>query len=360
MNVVCTSASLALGGAEKALSFIANYLCDQGHDVCFITQTSAETDRFSLDHRIERRCLNLAEDSRSFVSGIAQNLKRIRAMNRALRDRNPDVVLSFGDKQNVLALCASSSLSIPVVVSERTDPRHHRIGRIWNALRKFSYRKAAFVVVQTRTVANWASRIVSPSQIRIIPNCVEPSPDCSDIREQAVVGMGRFSEEKGFDLLIDGFAQIAGRFPNWRLEIYGEGPLEASLRERAGRTHARIVFPGVAFQPKRVFESRAVFALPSRYEGFPNALLEAMAGGCAVVAADCPSGPREMIQHGTDGLLIEPNSSCALAQGLFELLDDPTLRAAFGESSRVTAARFDPHTIHRKWERTLKEAVDQR
>ncbi len=360
MNIVCTSASLALGGAEKALSGIANYLCEQGHEVCFITQTSPETDRFSLDPRIERTGLNLAENSRSFVSGIAQNLKRIRAMKRELHDRNPDVVLSFGDKQNVLALAASSGLSIPVVVSERTDPRHHRIGRTWNALRKFSYRKAAFVVVQTRSVANWASRIVAPSKIRIIPNCVESSPNCSEIREQAVVGMGRFSEEKGFDLLIDGFAQIADRFPNWRLEIYGEGPLEANLRARAGRAHSRIAFPGVAFQPKQVFESHAVFALPSRYEGFPNALLEAMSAGCAVIAADCPSGPREMIRHRTDGLLIEPNCSCALARGLFELLDDAALRASLSESSRAGAARFDPNTIHSKWERTLKEAANQR
>src|SRR5262249_10818534 len=156
---------------------------------------------------------------------------------------------------------------------------------------------------------------------------------------------------KGFDVLIDAFARVSGAHPEWTLVIAGAGTLDSALKRRARESCAagRIEFVGLLANPERFLASSEVFVLASRYEGFPNALVEAMACGCAVVATDCQSGPSEIVTAGRDGLLVPVDDSCALAGALDTLMSDESRRSALADAAAASARRFRTCDIAQLW-----------
>jgi glycosyltransferase involved in cell wall biosynthesis len=167
------------------------------------------------------------------------------------------------------------------------------------------------------------------------------------------------TREKGFDILIDAFARVAPRFEQWRLAIAGDGPLRPRLEAQAAASGVgdRIDFIGLRPDIDAVFGEAAIFALPSRFEGFPNALCEAMAHGLAVVASDCPSGPAEIVRPGTDGLLVSREDTDELAGALARLMADPGERTRLGASARGITERFAPAAVMRRWEELLLDVL---
>ncbi len=159
--------------------------------------------------------------------------------------------------------------------------------------------------------------------------------------------------QKGFDLLISAVASLYPKYPEWQLVIVGEGPERPALERQAARLGlANVVhFPGWVSQPYDYYHTAGVFVLSSRFEGFPNALLEAMAAGCAVVATDCPSGPKSIVSHGVNGLLVPSGDPQALALALGRLLADEGERARFGLAARGVLDRFAPGEVLPQWSR---------
>ena len=219
-------------------------------------------------------------------------------------------------------------------------------------------------------MAAWARGVVPTSKIHLIPNPVrvEPTPDdappalASLIDERAIVAVGRMSPEKGFDLLIDAFARVHAGRPEWRLVILGEGTerprLEAQIKRLGLR--AAVELPGTVPDPAEAFRRAGIFALSSRIEGFPNALLEAMAAGLPVVAADCPYGPAEIVQDEWNGMLVPVGNADALATGLLRLIDDPELRARLGARATSVAEAYSPEKIMGSWNRVVADACARR
>jgi glycosyltransferase involved in cell wall biosynthesis len=169
--------------------------------------------------------------------------------------------------------------------------------------------------------------------------------------------MGRLVHQKGFDTLIAAFGTIAERWPDWSLTIVGEGPERGALERMArdagcaGRVH----FAGRVNDPRPVLSTASVFVLPSRFEGFPNALVEAMASGCAVVATDCPSGPAEIVEDGHDGILVPVDRSDRLAAALEDLLDNEQRRVTLGAAARIAVRRFNLAAVAAQWLAVVEE-----
>lgn len=309
MRICCVISSLDLGGAQRVMTTLAAAWAQRGDDVSLITLSEPSTDFFALDPRVARVPLALERVSSNRISGLGRNLQRIVSLRRAIGAARPDVVLSFIDATNLLVLVATRGLAVPVVVSERTFPGAQRIGLARHVLRWFLYRAADTVVAQTAAGALWLQQHTLARVVVELHNPIpaEPYADGALVpRRSVVLAAGRLSREKGFDLLLDAWYRLAPQRPGWRLRILGEGPerqrLERQVRELG--LEDLIELPGRVSDMDAELRAASVFVLPSRFEGFPNALLEAMAAGCRCIAFDCPTGPREILERLGDGILV--------------------------------------------------------
>lgn len=365
--------SLDGGGAEWTAARMANHWVEAGHAVTLITLDSADSDRYRLVPGVHREALDVMGHSSNPLEAVRNNLRRISVLRQAISASAAQHVISLTDKTNVLTLIACRKLDVPVIVAERTDPRYHEIGRVWSYLRQRFYPRAAALVVQTAGVRDALRLTMAGRPIYVVPNLVDTGNDThSPARSQAdttevsdvpssvpeskrVVGMGRLTHEKGFDLLIKAFAQTAERRPQWDLVIYGDGPQRESLQQLANQLQLadRVFLPGWTNDRKAVWKSTDLFVLPSRYEGFPNALLEAMAAGLPVISFDCPSGPYEIIRDGYDGLLVRAESVEWLAAAMDRLMRDGQARDLLASKAPEVLDRFSSERYYARWEAVL-------
>lgn len=186
-----------------------------------------------------------------------------------------------------------------------------------------------------------------PNPLHVEPRVVSPRT------EKVVVRLGRLAFEKGQDMLLEAWAQVAPRHPDWRLRLYGSGPEEAALRRRAEELdlNGSVEFAGATADIETALTGASVFALSSREEGFPMSIMEAMAYGLPTVAFDCAPGVRELLTDGHDGLVVTPGNTMEFADALDKLMSDAGLRDALGDAARASVRRYAPDAVIDRWER---------
>jgi len=361
MRLTLIISSLSLGGAERVLSILANYWAGKGHVVTVVTLGSRSHDWYTLHPDIIRLELDLLSYSKHYGHAIVHNLGRILRLRAGIRGSRPDMVISFMDRTNVLTLLATRGLGIPVIVSERTDPRHHSIGRAWNTLRSWIYRYADAVILQSDSIRAWANEKRLGHLVHVIPNPIDAkitsSPPIEKNRnaKYTVVAMGRLTQSKRFDLLLDAFALCRTANPDWSLLLIGDGVERQRLESRARKLGVEKVttFTGQVRDPSPLLRGADIFVMTSEYEGFPNALLEAMACGLPAIACDCPSGPRDIIREGVDGFLVRPNDVVGLATAMDQLMKDPNQLRGIGMRAMEVVERFGTDRVMKIWDDIL-------
>ncbi len=353
--------SLDGGGAEKTMALLANRWAELGHTVTLITLDSANNDRYQLAAGVKRVGLDLMSVSPTKLQGLWSNVTRIHALRRAICVARGDAVISFTETINILVLLACVRTDNRVIACERTDPRCHPMGRLWSFLRRQTYRHALAIVVQTKPIHDFVREFAARVPIHVVPNCIWSKSLVGDIRPylerpQTIVAMGRLVGTKGFDLLIDAFSRIAREHGEWNLMILGDGPAKGQLESQITELNLadRVELLGWSDDPASVLREAQVFVMSSQYEGFPNALLEAMALGLAPISFDCESGPREIVRHEIDGLLVPPQDVKALANALQRLLADDDERCRFAERALEVRERFREATVFDMWNRVLE------
>jgi GalNAc-alpha-(1->4)-GalNAc-alpha-(1->3)-diNAcBac-PP-undecaprenol alpha-1,4-N-acetyl-D-galactosaminyltransferase len=357
--------SLALGGAERVVARMANHWAAAGDHVTVITLSAAKTDTYSLDPAVTRIALDLMRESAGSIRAVINNLIRVRRLRAAIRRSQPDTVISFIDRMNVVTLLACRPLDVDTVISERIDPSRQPLDNTWSWLRRSVYPWAQALVVQTEAVRLQMETVMGGREIYVIPNAVDvPAADASAREQrkstdgsQQIAAMGRLTPQKGFDLLIDAFAQAAEGHPRWSLTILGEGPERAGLEAliRARGLEGRVRLAGWEAEPSAVLRNCDAFVLSSRFEGFPNALLEAMALGLPAISFDCPSGPAEIIRHKVDGLLVPPGDVPALSAAIRSLMSDDPFRARLGKEAVRVVERFSSESYFAAWDEVLRK-----
>ena len=363
MRIALITSSLGPGGAERVMSIMANYWAAHDWDITLITLSSDSGDWYELHPKVKRIGLNLLSNSKHVGEAMRYNLQRVRGLRRELRRLRLQAVISFVDEPNVLTLMASIGLGIPVIVSERIDPRHYTVGAAWNVLRSLLYRRADALVVQSNALRNWAHSFVREGNVHVIPNPVNPRLNGSKYHSISrgsgltVAAMGRLTRQKGFDLLLRAFHLAAKKHDGWSLIILGEGEERPSLEALTNELglSRRVSMPGLVQESGRILNGVDLFVLSSQYEGFPNALLEAMACGVAVISTDCNSGPREIIRDGVDGVLVPPDNVEALASAMDRLMANQPERQRLGARAVEVTERFSIGTIMKKWEDLLMQ-----
>lgn len=349
--------SLQYGGAERVLAQLAEHWVSAGHEVSLITLSETSTDSYALPPSVRRFGLNLIRASKYPWDPIINNSRRISAIRAAFQQANPDVILSFTEKSNILTLLAAKGLGVRTIIAERTDPRHHPLGVVWGYLRRKTYPSADLLLVQTESVAAYC-RYAFHCPVKVIPNLaptVPAGPERPVGERLRLLAVGRLDPHKGFQHLISIFSRLAPALPEWDLRIVGEGPQRAELERLIARfgLQDRVQLPGWNSDIDAEYAAADLFVLSSDYEGFPNALLEAMAHGLPAVSFDCDSGPRDIIRQGQDGLLVKAGDFAELERSLRQVMTGASLRERLGGAAREVQTRFSPSRIFAAWDGIL-------
>ncbi len=220
----------------------------------------------------------------------------------------------------------------------------------------------AVTVLTGHDLSEWRAT-GAPVRLARIPNGIPPWPHPpAALDAKVLVAAGRLGRQKGFDLLLDAYATVLTRHPDWRLDIYGTGDWQQRLEDRIGALGlaGKASLRGASRELDRVFSEASVYVLSSRAEGLPMVLLEAMTAGLPPVSFDCPTGPAEVIDHEANGLLVPPEDAAALAAGICALIDDPDRRRAIGAAARASSAAFSMPVVRASWEQLFSELMSAR
>ena len=354
--------SLGGGGAERVTAHLANHWVTKGIQIAIVTLASRDEDRYALDPAIDRISLERANISRGPVDAIFANVRRVRALRRVLVDRKPDVALAMMSNSNVLLALATVGLpGVRAFGSERIHPPALPIGKAWGMLRSTCYRLLEGVVAQTTKSREWVVANTSAKSVAVIPNPVVwpversspvvPPESVGVPGRKRILAVGRLDRQKGFDILLGAIARMGTQLPDWELVIVGEGRDRAALQSRIRSLNLtdRAYLVGNTGNIGDWYESADIFVCSSRFEGFPNALAEAMAYGVAVVSFDCDTGPRDLIADDTDGLLVPPEDAEKLGSAMLALMQDDERRARLAARAVDVRNRFAIDRISERW-----------
>jgi len=356
-----------LGGVQRVTHNLATMLHERGHRVTVVgIQHAVEVHDYG--HR-PYRCLTLNEEKEPPApkgSGLKARLDpRVRAAQeahdtarRAAVDR---LSALFAEVDDGVVVCMQI-WSMNWVGPADTD-HLHLIGMShesfdatlgstrWERVQQW-YRDVDLLLLLTEHDAS-RFELEGFNNVGVMHNSLSFYPErSSDLTAPVVVAAGRLAAEKGYDRLVDAFARVADRHPDWVLRIYGTGPLQGALEKQVATAGlaGRVELPGLADDIEQALVGSSVFALSSIHEGLPMALAEGMACGLAVVAFDCAPGVREMVTDGVDGIVVPPRNVDALADGLDRLMGDEALRRSYGAAARASITRFAPDQVLAQWE----------
>ena len=351
------------GGVERMIITVMNAMVARGHEVDLFTWDQAGAQAFyQMAPEITWHRLDMGDPSVAASKRLM--LERAAAVRSLVKQRRPQVIVAFQDGPFRALRAYCMGLGIPVIAAERNAPTrfdHTRRGRRLRPIIFNSFRLAKSIIVQCEAYQQLYPLYLR-DRILTIPNPVSPArltarPDEPDkFGRFRILSVGRLSYQKNYESLVNAFSQIAGVFPQWDLVIVGEGELRGKLHDmimEAGLSD-RIHLPGTVADPGDHYASAHLFCLPSRWEGFPNALAEAMAHGLPAVGfADC-AGVNQLIEPGRNGILGKGNGDFgSLAEALSSLMSDNQLRRQMGDQGRQITGAFAPEAVMDRWESVL-------
>jgi GalNAc-alpha-(1->4)-GalNAc-alpha-(1->3)-diNAcBac-PP-undecaprenol alpha-1,4-N-acetyl-D-galactosaminyltransferase len=364
MKVTLVIGAIVVGGAERVLSILANYWATHDWDVTLITLADENAIPFyPIESKVKLIQLGVSGSSPNLIAAIKNGLRRVKVLNAAIIASQPDVVISFMETANVLTLLACWNTKIPTIVSERVYPGYTYANRFWKVLTAWTYHRANSIVLLTQNSIPFypASRgyrsIVIPNPVN---KAVLPTITKQLLPKPALLAVGRLHPQKGFDLLIKAFAQIHAKHPDWHLTILGEGIVRSELEELRAQLKLTdcIHLPGKVSNVSEYLPQADIFVMPSRFEGFPNALGEAMAYGLPAISCDCLSGPSDLINPGIDGILIPVEDVDALATAIDDLIANPDKRQRLAQAAPQVLERFGLEQVMEMWSEAVRRVAN--
>ncbi len=369
-----------IGGTIRTTCNLAGQLAEDGHDVRIIS-VFRHRDRPLFDINPRVRLSYLADIRKGAVSAAADDP----------RHRLPSKVFPSSDSRHAMYSALTddliggclAALDVDVVVGTRPGLNVHlarqaprRLVRVAQEhltldthparlVRRLRRAYPALDAVTTTTEADAAAyrRRLPAVRVTAVPNSapagtVAPS-DCS---QHVVVAAGRLAAGKRYDDLIRAFAIVCAARPDWSLRLYGSGEKKAGLAALVAElgigAHVTLMGPVSPLEPE--FAKASVLAVTSTLESFGMTIVEGMRAGLPVVATDCPLGPREIIRHGVDGLLVPPRDIDAIAAALLSLVEDDDRRRAMGRAALTSAERYDPAVIAGRHLRLFRDLLADR
>ena len=368
--VFCTPAIYSAGGVERVVSYKASYFAEQlGYDVTIIvTEGKGRECYFPLSDKVKVINFELGFEElwkASFIKKVFLYLTKQRQYKRLLKAElmriRPDFTISMLRREiNFLTDIHDGSKKIGELHVNRANYRNFEaneanglkqlFAKLWmRSLVGKLKRLDQLVVLTDKSKASWPEL----SNVTVIPDPIPmPIPfSVSGLHTKRVITIGRYAYQKGYDLLLQAWAEVEKQCPDWTLDIFGQGDrteyrkLMADLGIDTNRCHLN----GPVEDVTKTYLDSSIFVLSSRFEGFGLVLVEAMAFGLPVVSFDCPAGPDEIITDGTDGLLVSSGNIHDLAEKLMTLLADGNLCCQLARQARQSAQRYSMVSIANRW-----------
>lgn len=352
--------ALNMGGAQRVVTVLANVLI-KNYQVFIITFTNTKV-YYELDNNITiLNCTDSIRPSTNGFVGIKNNLYLLKRIHAIIKENNIDLLISFLTSANILTTLVAKFNNLPVIISERNNPYSQKVSRIWGLMRQITYPKADFVIVQTETIKSFYSSKIKEDRLIILPNPIAPELTQKRIgnfkKENIILNAGRLTNQKAQDILIRAFALTENK--GWKLVIAGEGPnrkkFEHLIKEL--KLESKVFLPGRQKNIHDLYNRSKIFAFSSIFEGFPNALIEAMHFGLACVSTDCPTGPSELIEHGKNGYLVPMNNPTEFAKKLNKLMNDDRESLAFGRNAINAVEKLEAKNVVKLWEKLIKSGL---
>lgn len=364
MKITFVTSTLTSGGAERVISLLANNFAERGYEVEMIALTSISPDYYSLNPKVK-----FIHADKVSKGGLLGELWWFR---QHIKKEQPDVVIAFMEAVYEFVLLALLGTKVPVISSERKDPA--TLGPLRKILRWILLPTATAHVVQTQHIKNYYSKriqkkthiIYNPVNERVFETSYDNDDDNDDdnfklkvkegveVKEERInriISVGRLYPQKNQKMMIEAFAQVSERYPDWKLVIYGEGYLRKDLESLVERLKVKdkVLLPGRCETVIEEVAKSKVFCLSSDYEGMSNAMIEALCVGTPVISTKV-SGTDELIRNGENGLLVNIGDTEGLAQAFEKILSNQELRAQIGKEGQRLATKFKTDTIVDQWE----------
>ncbi len=285
-----------------------------------------------------------------------------RLLKDLFRQHQPQRVLTFLSRTNMLVCQALWDRPIHLVISERNDVSRQSLPFPWQRLREVLYRRADVVTANTEGVRKSLELLPKLQRLEMLPNPLPGQVDSHDALDrgnlpikEAFVTVARLVPQKGIDVLIRAISLITGSAAEWPVLLVGDGPERQALEKQAAAEGVtqRVSFKGFCRDPETYLSAASVFVLPSRFEGMPNALLEAMAAGLAVIVTNASPGPLEVVEHRRSGIVVPSDDHQALAEAMSDLATDAELRTRLGFAARERLASLQWSQVEPRWRSVL-------
>lgn len=378
--VFCTPALYSAGGVERVVSIKANYFAEHfGYEVTIIvTEGKDFPPFFPISEKVQVINLGINFEQlwhTSLVRKIILYLKKQRLYKKQLRDEllriRPDVTISTLRREiNFLTKVNDGSVKIGELHLNRDSYRVIDYGKSWFIPRLFTkwWKKELishlshldkFIVLTELSTKEWPEL----DNVVMIPDPL-PIHTCSAslLNTKRVVTIGRYSYEKGYDLLLRAWAIVEKQVPDWHLDIYGMGYADPYrvIASDIGLDMERCHIMGSVDDVQNIYQNSSIFVLSSRFEGFGLVLLEAMANGVPVVSFACPNGPLELISDGVNGLLALPKDIDSLAEKLVLLINNSDLRQKLAINGLQKSRMYSIDVIANRWKLLFDELMQGR
>ena len=356
--------SLQGGGAERVVSTLCSCLSKGVFDVTIIC-LNKETQAYKVADEV--KVVNLVErgTNTTILFRVWYAFLTFFSLLFALLRERPKCAISFMTTANLWTGFVCRLVSVPYFVSERITPDYtiHQFNDFFKWFSFKIYSKSKAIVVPARGIEECFKKYKAYETLKNFKTIHNPVSRFKATEASAVysrkfiLGVGRLDKQKGFDLLIDAYHVLKPDHVD--LLISGEGPDRRMLEEKiqAYGMADRIKLIGFKSNIHDYYRQAEMFVLSSRNEGYPNALVEAMSFGCAVVAADCEFGPSEIIDNEQNGLLVKANNSFALARAVSKLLTDPILKFRISQNAMQINQTNSLDAISAKWENLILSHV---
>lgn len=350
--------SLGKGGAERVIVNLAGQFIQKGIDVIIATEWQAE-DEYVPVSEVRRIDVGLTEEEEKLGRRKKQSVRKKRLHDLVVAEK-PDVVIAFCRNANYRAVLACGGTGVPCIISVRNDPKVYYASKSQKIISRILYGKADGCVFQTDEAAEFFSKSIRGKSRVILNPISEKYLSLREVKERkkVIVSVGRITDAKDQITLIKAYEKLIlsnKDYVDYKLEIYGErgeDDTQDKLEEYISDNNLseQIIFKGLSSQLENDIIDDYMFVLSSKYEGMPNALLEAMVLGLPVISTDCPcGGPRMLIEDGKNGYLVDVGDIDSMSDRLKKLIDNSEEAELMGRRASRIVERVLPDVIADEW-----------